>query len=153
MSHEQLLSDTRMKITADVEDKRYFVLLDGYLVSLPLARFTALLELVLCRLTRSKGYAGVRDFDVSGNIQNLYQNISRTRSDFDNAIGASAGTTLIQNIGSSTYRLALERGEIEISPDLMELAPDHISETLARALLDAVSKCQQQAKVLALVAD
>lgn len=153
MSHEQLLSDARLRITADIDDGRYFVSLDERLVGLPLARFTALLELVRCRLTRSKGYAALRDFDVGGDKQLLHQTIRRTRRDFDDAIGANTGMALIRHKGASTYRLAVEPDQIEISRDLMELAPDHISDVLARALLEPVSECQQQASALSSVAE
>ncbi len=138
MLHDQPLSDARLRITADIDNSRYSVWLDECLVNLPLARFTALLELVRCRLTRSKGYAALRDFDSGGDKRLLHQTIRRTRRDFDDAIGANAGKALIQHNGASTYRLAVEPDQIEISPDLMELVPDHISETLACALLNAV---------------
>ena len=138
----------RLRITADIDDGRYFVWLDEHLVSLPFMRFTALLVLVRCRLTRSKGYAALRDFHVGGDKQLLHQTIRRTRRDFDDAIGANAGMALIRHQGASTYRLAVEPNQIEISRDLMELVPDHISEALARALLEPVSECQQKASAL-----
>lgn len=78
----------------------------------------------------------------------LHQTIRRTRSDFDDAIGANAGNDLIRHKGASTYRLAVEPDQIEISRDLMELVPDHISVSLARALLEPVSECQQQTSAL-----
>lgn len=152
MLHDQPLSTVRLRVTADIDDSRYFVWLDECLVSLPLARFTALLVLIRCRLTRSKGYAALRDFDVDGDKQLLHQTIRRTRRDFDDAIGANTGIALIRHRGASTYRLAVEPDQIEISRDLMELVPDHISETLARALLEPVSECQQQASALSSVA-
>ncbi len=143
MSHEQLLSDARLRITAEIEDNRYFVWLDDCLVRLPLNRFIALLELVRCRLTRTNGYTAPRDFIEGGDKPVLHQTISRTRRDFDNALGADVGKALIRHNGRSTYRLALAPEQIEISSDLMELVPDHISERLALALLDADSESQQ----------
>jgi hypothetical protein len=136
-----------LQLTGELRRGRVVVWVDEQIpVMLPTTRFAALATLVLCRLTKSRGYATSRDFGTGGQL--LQQTIRRLRCDFDEAVGANAGAELVHNVGRETYSLQLPVEAITVEREVIELAPDYISASIAEAMIKAVQDCQRTVNAL-----
>lgn len=129
-----------LRVTAQLLRRRFVVEFDSYPVKLPCCRHSALLTLIKACQERTSGYASLKDFDVADKSELLFQTICRLRQDIDAACGKGVGMSLIETCGSCTYVLNIEPTQIEIDPNLIELAPVHLPLELVERLIDNAAR-------------
>jgi len=124
-----------LELSGTVQAGRYVVRFGCRSVRLPYARFRALVDLVLARLTSATGLTMLPSVPRQKNLR--HQTLYRLRQDLDEALGAGAGALLVLHGNLSSYFLGLPAEHIVIDTSLRELAPEHLAADVVERLCAA----------------
>lgn len=136
MNHNPI---TSLEFVANLAGRRYGVRVNRKRVYLQYSPYRALVDLADCLFKRECGYAFLQDFDVAGSKNALYQAMHRLKEEVKVGF-RDPEAEVIEACGNCTYLLLVERENIEVNPNLIELSPVHLPTELVERLIKNAAK-------------